>query len=37
MADAVSRVDEVLAVAQEAGDGWHEGYALGTRAAVAGL
>src|SRR5581483_10818861 len=33
--DAIAHANEALAVAQAAGDGWHEGYALGTRAAAA--
>ncbi len=37
MEEAASRADEALSVAQAAGDGWNEGYALGTRAAIAGL
>ena len=33
--EAAASADEALAVAQQAGDGWNEGYALGTRAALA--
>jgi predicted ATPase/DNA-binding CsgD family transcriptional regulator len=33
--EAAARADEALAIAQAAGDGWNEGYALGTRAAIA--
>ena len=35
--EAASRAEEALRVAREAGDGWNEGYALGTQAALAGL
>ena len=34
--EAAASADEALAIAQAAGDGWNEGYALGTRAAIAG-
>jgi predicted ATPase/tetratricopeptide (TPR) repeat protein len=33
--EALARADQALALAQAAGDGWNEGYALGTRAAIA--
>src|SRR5207244_11518838 len=33
--EAAASADEALAIAQAAGDGWSEGYALGTRAAIA--
>jgi predicted ATPase len=33
--EAADRVDQALALAQAAGDGWNEGYALGTKAAIA--
>ncbi len=33
--EAVASADEALSIAQAAGDGWNEGYALGTRAAIA--
>jgi len=33
--EAAASADEALATAQAAGDGWNEGYALGTRAAIA--
>jgi predicted ATPase/DNA-binding CsgD family transcriptional regulator len=33
--EAGARADEALAIAQAVGDGWNEGYALGTRAAIA--
>jgi Predicted ATPase len=33
--EAAASADEALAIAQAAGDGWNEGYALGTRAAIA--
>jgi len=33
--EAAASADEALASAQAAGDGWNEGYALGTRAAIA--
>jgi hypothetical protein len=33
--EAVARADQALALTQAAGDGWNEGYALGTKAAIA--
>jgi len=33
--EAENRANQALSVAQAAGDGWNEGYALGTRAAIA--
>jgi tetratricopeptide (TPR) repeat protein len=33
--EAMACADEVLSLAQAAGDGWNEGYALGTKAAIA--
>ena len=33
--EAETSTDEALAIAQASGDGWNEGYALGTRAAIA--
>ena len=33
--EASARADQALATAQAAGDGWNEGYALGTKAAIA--
>ena len=33
--EAAASADEALSIAQAAGDGWNEGYALGTRAAIA--
>ena len=35
MDEAAARVDQALSVAQAAQDGWNEGYALGTKAAIA--
>jgi len=37
MEEAASRIGQVMSLARSAGDGWHEGYALATQAAVAGL
>ena len=33
--EAAASADQALSIAQAAGDGWNEGYALGTRAAIA--
>jgi predicted ATPase/tetratricopeptide (TPR) repeat protein len=33
--EAVARADQALSLARAAGDGWNEGYALGTKAAIA--
>jgi len=33
--EAAARADQALSAARAAGDGWNEGYALGTRAAIA--
>src|SRR5262249_24267732 len=35
--DATVRADEALSLARAAGDGWNEGYALGVKAAIAGV
>ena len=35
MDEAAARVDQALSVAQAEQDGWNEGYALGTKAAIA--
>jgi predicted ATPase/DNA-binding CsgD family transcriptional regulator len=35
LGEAAARADEALSIAQAGGDGWNEGYALGTQAAVA--
>src|SRR5215468_10657976 len=35
--EAAAQADEALSVAQASGDGWNEGYALGIRAAIAGV
>jgi DNA-binding CsgD family transcriptional regulator len=37
MDEAAAAADEALSIAQAAGDGWNEGYALGVRAALAAL